>query len=187
MLIWCCLRQLPLYGNPYPPKDVILNEEPGTLESGIRTAREAATPYFSIATAASQRGTTFLATAVAHTRSLYERISDDSSSVPKAAAITAGGLTGLLIASRKGFIRKILYTSIGLTAAAAACYPNQSRELIDLSAYIARRRGPDLIKEILGIDVAPYLDLKKLDRIETTPPAGDGGGQQSPIVDSSAK
>ena len=120
---------------------------------------------------------------MAHTRSLYERISDESSSVPKAAAITAGGLTGLLIASRKGFIRKILYTGIGLTAAAAACYPNQSRELIDLSAYIARRRGPDLIKEFLGVDVTPYLDLKKLDRIE----APDDVNKQPVADDSTSK
>lgn len=158
---------------------MILNEEPGALESGIRTAREAATPYYSIVAASGRRGAEILATAVAHTRSLYDRISDDSSSVPKAAAITAGGLTGLLIASRKGFIRKILYTSIGLTAAAAACYPNQSRELIDLSAYIARRRGPDLIKEFLGVDVTPYLDLKKLDRIESDDKQLPGGESAS--------
>lgn len=146
---------------------MILDDEPGTLETGIRSAREAATPYYSIVAASGRRGAEILSTAVAHTRSLYARISDDSSSVPKAAAITAGGLTGLLFASRKGFIRKVLYTGLGLTAAAAACYPNQSRELVDLSAYIARRRGPDLIKELIGVDVAPYLDLKKLDRIES--------------------
>lgn len=177
--------QLPLYGNPYPPRDVILNEEPSGLESGIRSTREAAAPYYAIVAASGRRGAEILATAVAHTRSLYDRISDDSSSVPKAAAITAGGLTGLLIASRKGFIRKILYTGLGMTAAAAACYPSQSRELIDLSAYIARRRGPDLIKELLGVDVAPYLDLKKLDRIES----GDERTQSSPAAtpDSVAK
>ena len=135
------------------------------METGIRAAREAAAPYYSVVSATGRRGAQVLATAVAHTRSLYERISDESSSVPKAAAITAGGLTGLLIASRKGIVRKVLYTSLGLTAAAAACYPSQSRELVDLSAYIVRRRGPDLIKEFLGVDVSPFLDMRKLDKI----------------------
>lgn len=121
-----------------------------------------------------------LSTAYAHSRSLYGRISEEGSAIPKAAAITAGGLTGLLFASRKGFIRKILYTSLGLTAAAAACYPEQSRELLDLSAYIARRRGPDLIKEIIGVDVTPYLDPKKLDQIKSGDSSESSSGSSSP-------
>jgi len=160
--------ELPLYGNPYPPQDVLLSDESGAIETGIREVRHTATPYYTMIAAGGRRGMEFLATAISHSKSLYGRIRDESSAIPKAAAITAGGLTGLLFASRKGFIRKILYTSFGLTAAAAACYPEQSKELIDLSAYIARRRGPDLIKEITGVDVSPYLDLKKLDRIKST-------------------
>lgn len=151
-----------LYGNPHPPRDVVLNDEAGLLENGIRTARESATPYLEVVRSSSRRGREWFEVALAHSRDLYARISDESSTLPKAAAITGGGLFGLLIASRKGFFKKILYTSIGLGAAAAACYPQQSRELVDLTAYIARRKGPEIIKEVTGVDVAPYLDLRKL-------------------------
>lgn len=163
-------EQLPLYGNPHPPRDVILNDDPGVLEGGIRTARESAEPYLEVVRASSRRGREWFDVALAHSRDLYARISDESSTLPKAAAITGGGLVGLLISSRKGFFKKILYTSIGLGAAAAACYPQQSRELVDLTAYIARRKGPEIIRELTGVDVAPYLDIKKL---------GDGSSSDS--------
>lgn len=127
----------------------------------------------------SRRGLEIFEVAMAHSRDLYARISDESSTLPKAAAITGGGLVGLLIASRKGFFKKILYTSLGLGAAAAACYPQQSRELADLTAYIARRKGPEIVKELTGVDVAPYLDLKKI-------PGGSSDSSKSSSGSSSA-
>jgi hypothetical protein len=174
-----------LYGNPHPPKDVIHVDEAGTIESTIRTAREATSPYYGIIASSGRRGMEVLSTAYAHSMSLYGRISEEGSTIPRAAAITAGGLTGLLIASRRGFIRKILYTSFGLTAAAAVCYPEQSRELFDLTAYIARRRGPDLIKELIGVDVTPYLDPKKLDRIKSIDSSQSSSGSSSPSQEAS--
>lgn len=174
-----------MYGNPHPANDIVHVEESGAIESSIRTARETTSPYFGMIASSGRRGMEVLSTAYAHSRSLYGRISEEGSAIPKAAAITAGGLTGLLIASRRGFIRKILYTSLGLTAAAAVCYPDQSRELMDLTAYIARRRGPDLIKEIIGVDVTPYLDPKKLDRIKSIDSNQSASGSSSPSSDTS--
>jgi len=177
----------PMYGTPYPPKDVVLvADEAGSLESGIRTAREAAGPYYLMGLGSVQRGRELLETAFAHSRTLYEKKTDEGGSIPKAAAITAGGLTGLIIASRKGFIRKILYTGFGLTAAAAACYPQQSRELFDISTFIARRRGPEFIKDITGIDVAPYLDSDKIKSLTDSASSSSSSSRtQSPEKESS--
>lgn len=101
-------------------------------------------------------------TAIAHSRTTYDLITDETQAIPRAIAITSGGLFGLLIASRKGFFKKILYTSFGLTAATAVCYPKQSRELTELSAFIAKKKGPELIQEYTGFDIKPYLN--KLER-----------------------
>lgn len=157
-------------------------DEPGAIESSIRSAREASTPYYSILASSGRRGLDVLSTAYSHSASLYGSLREQGNDFPKAAVITFSGLSGLLLASRKGFIRKILYTTLGLSAAAVVCYPEKSRELLDISAYIARRRAPDLIKELTGVDVSPYLDPKKFDRVksEESSPSESSSSGSSP-------
>ncbi len=83
-------------------------------------------------------------------KATYEYISSEANTVPKAVAITTGGLLGLLLASRKGVFKKITYTSVGLTAAAAACHPKQTIELTQLGIYILKTKGPEIVKEYTG-------------------------------------
>lgn len=149
--------QLPMYGNPYPPKDVIMNQEAGAIEEGVRSARHALLPLYAASIAGLERGQELMDTAVSHSRTTYEMITDESQAIPRAIAITTGGLFGLLLASRKGFFKKILYTGFGLTAATAVCYPQQSKELTELSIYIAKKKGPEMIQEYTGYDLKPYL------------------------------
>ena len=75
----------------------------------------------------------------------------------KAAAITGGGLLGLLLASRRGFFKKILYTSAGLTAASAVCYPQETKELAQIGFFIVSTKGPEIIKEYTGISINQHL------------------------------
>ena len=83
----------------------------------------------------------------------YEMISSEGNTVGKAVAITGGGLLGLLVASRKGFFKKLFYTSAGLTAATAACYPKEAKELSEIGLFIIKTKGPELIKEYTGISI----------------------------------
>jgi coproporphyrinogen III oxidase len=151
--------ELPLYGNPYPPKDIILNDEPNAIEDGLRSVREAISPIFVQVQDASQRGRQFLDTGVSHARTTYDRISDDGNSVEKAVAITAGGLVGLLLSARKGFFKKLIYTSGGVGVMVAACYPKQTTEFVELTSFIARKKGPELVKEFTGYDITPYVGI----------------------------
>ena len=152
--------QLPLYGNPYPPSDVILNQEPGYIESGLRATREALAPSYDFTANSVNKVRDTINTGLAHTKSVYDRISDeDGSSADKAVAIVAGGLIGLTIASirRRGFFKRLLYISAGSGALTAACYPKQTNEIVEISSYIARKKGPELVKEYTGYDVSPYV------------------------------
>lgn len=148
-----------MYGNPYPPKDVILNEAPGVIEEGIRSVRHGLLPLYEASLAGLERGEEILETAKVHSRTTYELITDETQAIPRAIAITSGGLFGLLVASRKGFFKKIFFTSLGLTTATAVCYPKQSKELTELSLFIAKKKGPELVQEYFGLDVNPYLSL----------------------------
>ncbi|KAI1301522.1 hypothetical protein HDE_03235 [Halotydeus destructor] len=154
--------ELPLYGNPYPPKDLIQLDEAGMLETGFKTTREAVTPYVDMASGAIDQVKRIYYTGVAHTRQTYDRISTDGNSVDKAVAITAGGLVGMLISARKGFFKKILYTATGVGIMTAACYPKQTTELAEVSTYIARKKGPEILKQYSGLDISQYLEEPKV-------------------------
>jgi len=152
--------QLPLYGNPYPPSDVILNQEPGYIESGLRATREALAPSYDFAASSVNKVRDTINTGVAHSKSVYDRISDeDGSSADKAVAIVTGGLIGLTIASirRRGFFKRLLYIGAGSGAMTAACYPQQTSEVVEISSYIARKKGPELVKEYTSYDISPYI------------------------------
>lgn len=167
--------QLPLYGNPYPPNDIILSSEPGVLEDGFRATREAIGPVVTVLGESIQRARQFLDTGAAHAKSTYELISDEGNAVPKAVAITSGGLLGLLLASRKGFFKKILFTAVGVGGSVAACYPKQTAELAELSAFIARKKGPELVKEYTGYDISQYVKPPNGNAAVPAQPAGDQG------------
>lgn len=134
-----------------------MNSEPGPIEDGFRATREAISPYVSLFHDGLDRSRQFLNTGLAHAKTTYETVSDDGNVVHKTVAITGGGLVGLLLASRKGFFKKILYTSSGIGATVALCYPKQTAELVELSTYIARKKGPELVKEYTGYDISPYV------------------------------
>ncbi|GAV03380.1 hypothetical protein RvY_13809 [Ramazzottius varieornatus] len=70
----------------------------------------------------------------AHSKTALEMLRDDTKVLPRAIVISAGGLLGLLLAIRKNFLKKVLYTSAGLGGAAVVCYPAASKDLA-LTAY----------------------------------------------------
>lgn len=148
---------MPLYGNPYPPKDVILNQEPGVIEDGLRVTREAIAPFYSYTEDVAKRSIDIVNTGVAHTKSTYQTISQEGNNVEKALAIGAGGALGLLLAARKGFFKKLLYVSVGLGGATAICFPKETGELVEISSYIAKKKGPELVKEFTGFDLSTYV------------------------------
>ncbi|XP_071525298.1 uncharacterized protein [Panulirus ornatus] len=55
-------------------------------------------------------------------------ITDEENVLPRAGAITIGGLAGLIIGARKkgGLVKRVLYTSTGVVTAASLCYPRQA-------------------------------------------------------------
>ncbi len=163
-------KQLPLYGNPYPRSDKVINEELGYIENGVKTIREEMTKYLSVFSGTAIRAKQIVGTAFEHSKCIiiyylitisiiinlnpkiatYEYVSSEANTVPKAIAITSSAFIGLLLASRKGFFKKITYTSIGLTAGAAACYPQKTKELTQLGFYIIKTKGPEIVKEYTG-------------------------------------
>ncbi len=63
-------KQLPLYGNPYPRCDRVINEELGYIESGAKTIRQEITKYLSVFSGTAIRAKQIVGTAIEHSKSI---------------------------------------------------------------------------------------------------------------------
>jgi hypothetical protein len=66
--------------------------------------------------------------------------------LPKAAAITIGGLAGFVLGLRRYGIRKFIYAGTGLVTMAAFCYPNEAIEFSKVGYAHAIRTWEDFQK-----------------------------------------
>lgn len=159
------VTELPIHGNPYPPKDVVLNEDPGFLELKIRSVRSALQPYVSPLAVAYEKTNDFLSTGVAHSQNAIYRLRESQSSVFSSLVIASAGLVGLGLARKKGLFRKILYGSAFFGGALVACYPKESEEKAQIAWYIAKNKLPGVVQEqyqkLSGIKATPSDDNKE--------------------------
>lgn len=63
--------------------------------------------------------------------------------LPKAAAITVGGMAGFVLGLRRYGIRKFVYAAAGLTTMAAFCYPYEAIEFSKTGWAHAKRTYED--------------------------------------------
>lgn len=58
---------------------------------------------------------------------------DSADPTHKAGAIAVGGLAGLILGLRGGFIRRTLFTSVGALGMASICYPKEAAEYSNIA------------------------------------------------------
>lgn len=66
--------------------------------------------------------------------------------MPKAAAITVGGMAGFVLGLKRYGIRKFVYALGGLTTMAAFCYPSETIDIVRTGAAHAQRTYEDFKK-----------------------------------------
>lgn len=138
---------LPLHGNPYPPKDVIQDESPSSLELTVRSVRTTLQPFMAPFCAAYHKTSDVLAIGAAHTQSTMANLRENQSKFKNGIIIGGAGLFGLVLARRRGIFKKILYGSVFASGAALACYPREVREKAELALFIAKDKLPGLVQQ----------------------------------------
>lgn len=58
---------------------------------------------------------------------IYDFLNEPTNGVHRSGAIAVGALAGYIIGLRSGFIRRLIYTSIGGLGVASVCYPKEAR------------------------------------------------------------
>ena len=138
---------LPLHGNPYPPKDVVENQEVGMLEAKVRSLRTMLQPYVSPIASAYEKTNDVISIGFAHSQSSLQRLAENQSSVLNAILISSAGLLGFGLARRRGTFKRLLFGSVFFGGAMCACYPKEAEEKAQLLWYIAQNKLPVVAKQ----------------------------------------
>lgn len=157
--------QLPVYGNPNPPKDDMktYTYERGVAEDAVFQARLKISHNLKFMDGFFTRTKQIYETGKAHTKSTIDYIADEDNLLPKIGVITGGGILGLLLSARRGIFKKMLYTSAGIGIMSGVCYPKQSSEMFDVAGYIVKNKAPTLVKEYTNIDIGRFFEGQKSD------------------------
>lgn len=126
------VTDLPLYDEQPPPTRQAYFVEPSpppVLEEKVGDARRLVSNWWRESEKSREKVRDTYEIGKAHSQSALEMLRDETKVLPRAIVISAGGLLGLLLAIKKGFIKKVLYTSVGLGGAAVVCYPAASKDL----------------------------------------------------------
>ncbi|XP_043233931.1 MICOS complex subunit Mic27-like isoform X2 [Amphibalanus amphitrite] len=100
----------------------------GVLQQSVGEARRAAADFLAQYRQTFDRARHVVETGRAHTAGALDYLRHETNPVARTAAITAGGLAGLLAAAlrRRGLLQRLLYTGVGLTVPTSACYPRET-------------------------------------------------------------
>ncbi|XP_069174865.1 fap1 adhesin-like isoform X2 [Procambarus clarkii] len=123
---------LPIYEDPEEVLDFEYHGKERTfLEENVGVVRKEIEGVLGATRSVRERAVEIYETSKAHTMATVDYITDEENILPRAGAITVGGLAGLVIGARKkgGFFKKVLYTSTGIVSAASLCYPRQAYQI----------------------------------------------------------
>jgi len=121
--------ELPIYEGPEEIFNVEYRDrQPSSLQLAVRGFLQQ-TDIVNKGQLAATQAVHIFETGKAHTQQTLTILADESTVAPKVGAITIGSLVGLVLATRRGIIKKLLYTSIGGFGTASLCYPADAKEI----------------------------------------------------------
>ncbi|KAK5986953.1 MICOS complex subunit [Trichostrongylus colubriformis] len=125
------VKQLPLYGDDMPQKQyVFVEEDPLPLQREFATIRKTfGTEYDRIAEQFQMVDKTVQKSKEALIKT-KRYVDEEWTVLPKAAAITVGGMAGFVLGLRRGLIGRSLTTAVGLATMAAFCYPYETVDVV---------------------------------------------------------
>ncbi|GMR32224.1 hypothetical protein PMAYCL1PPCAC_02419, partial [Pristionchus mayeri] len=127
----CTVDELPIYPSDLPPREhIFIPEQPLPLQREFATIRlsfqreyERVASRFSVIDSAVNK-TTDAAMKV------NRYVNEEWTVLPKAAAITVGGMAGFVLGLKRGSFGRVISSSLGLATMAAFCYPHEAVDVV---------------------------------------------------------
>lgn len=128
-------QDLPIYSTIHDSSEKTSEEKPAEsstirsgIECGVRTVRETCCDCASSIQAQKKPIDDFVSKGIEHSQFVFDYLNEPANGPYRAGAIAVGALSGYIIGIRRGFIRRLLYTSIGGLGVASICYPKEAEQ-----------------------------------------------------------
>ncbi|ALC45351.1 CG5903 [Drosophila busckii] len=169
----CRPSDLPIYGSlrkPVPKIEHKQRESPlhKTLEDGVRYVRQEVESGYSAVSKKTAIVGDYYETAKAHTQRSIDILNEPQNSLHRSGAIVVGGLAGFIFAARGGFIKKVVYTSIGAGAVASLCYPRQAEENVRVVLYEGRKIFAVAYNFVKGVKPGEEVPIEPIQKFPTS-------------------
>jgi len=159
-------KDLPLYTPLYREEKKchadMSTTKPNALEEGISAVRVVTQDAYNSVLSQTKQINDFIATGKEHTKFAFDYLNEPENSLPRAGAIALGAASGFVIGLRHGFIRRMLYTSIGGGALASICYPKEAEIYAQKGLAEAKRCTTIGVNFIYGVKPGEEVKLPKI-------------------------
>lgn len=166
--------QLPIYGDPEPAEIELIAESDTAFRQYISSVRKWTWKYMESIQSTTDKVKEKYETGKAHTQDALAYIREDSAVLPRATIITVAGLGGIVAGYKGGLIRKAVYASIGMTAAASVCYPREAEDITKRGWHVVRdfayKTYDDSVGGSKAKKVEPKVEPKKPSVAEVAKP-----------------
>ena len=141
------IKDLPIYAEPRKVTEYKYVEEPPLpLQKAFTGVRYWARDSYEVF-ASRFRPVDAALTSVKNTVVATDRyIREEWTVLPKAAAITVGGMAGFVLGMRRYGVRKFIYATTGILTMAAFCYPHETVDIVRVGVAHAQRTWEDFQK-----------------------------------------
>uniref|UniRef100_A0A1L8EE40 MICOS complex subunit n=1 Tax=Haematobia irritans TaxID=7368 RepID=A0A1L8EE40_HAEIR len=171
----CKPSELPLYAplhsfntpkrTPHPPKDSAVRT---AIEGGVCAVRTEIQAGYKVLEKQKDAVNEYINTAKAHTQSTIDYLNQPHNLMPRTGAIAIGGLSGFIFAARGGFIKKVLYTTVGAGAVASLCYPRQAEQFAKEALFEARKGYAIAYNFVKGVKPGEEVPVEPISKFPTT-------------------
>uniref|UniRef100_A0A0N5CE84 MICOS complex subunit n=1 Tax=Strongyloides papillosus TaxID=174720 RepID=A0A0N5CE84_STREA len=131
------ISDLPFYNNQKVdlPKYTFVEDSPNLLQDYFKVTRYAVRDQYSLISERFETVEKFGKCVKKHYYNAKEYIGKEGTVVPKAFAITLGGMAGFIIGVKKYGIKKFAYATAGIATMTAFCYPEQTLDVCRTGYY----------------------------------------------------
>ncbi|CAD5208880.1 unnamed protein product [Bursaphelenchus xylophilus] len=141
------IKDLPIYGEKKPLSSYkFVEETPLPLQTEFASIRYAFRDSYASFSERFKNVDRALVKSKNFVKETDEYIRNEWTVLPKAAAITIGGMAGFVLGLRRYGIRKFVYATAGLLTMAAFCYPHEAIEISQIGYQHALRTWEDFQK-----------------------------------------
>ncbi|KAI8121728.1 hypothetical protein FF38_04010 [Lucilia cuprina] len=138
------------------------------IESGVRTVRTEVQAGYHLLSKQKETFDEYVHQAKEQTQSTIDYLNQPHNLMPRTGAIAIGGLSGFIFAARGGFIKKVLYTTIGAGAVASLCYPRQAEQFATEALFEARKGYAIAYNFVKGVKPGDEVPVEPITKFPTS-------------------